>query len=131
MGGLCGEKLTAWHLVVARSILMMKRFGPVTFVPGDNGGIYPHCHSLYIEADTRVVVDPASNREKLAEILRVSGVDAVLLSHWHEDHLMYLDLFDGKELWISRFDAAPLASLDNFFDAYGMDEAERAPWTGT
>lgn len=110
---------------------MEKRFGPVVFIPGNNGGIYPHCHSLYIEADTRVVVDPASDRERLSAILGGPGVDAVLLSHWHEDHLMYLDLFDGKELWLSRFDEGPLTSLDKFFDEYGMNDEEREPWRKT
>ncbi|MBM3299982.1 MAG: MBL fold metallo-hydrolase [Deltaproteobacteria bacterium] len=110
---------------------MEKRFGPVLFVPGDNSGNYPCCHSLYVQGDVKVVIDPASNRERLRHILDTSGVDAVFLSHWHEDHFMHLDLFDGKELWISRFDAVPLRSLEDFFDAYGMTTDERPPWTQT
>ena len=39
------------------------RFGPVVFIPGDNGGRYPLCHSLYVEAkfkrDHRSRVQPA------------------------------------------------------------------------
>ncbi|MEW6138049.1 MAG: MBL fold metallo-hydrolase [Thermodesulfobacteriota bacterium] len=110
---------------------MDRRLGPLVFVPGQNSGQYPYCHSLYVEGDVKVLIDPASDRDKLAELLDKPGVDAILLSHWHEDHLMHLDLFDRQELWISRFDAEPLQSLDKFFDAYGMNDEERIPWTNT
>lgn len=110
---------------------MEQKFGPVLFIPGDNSGNYPNCNSLYVEGATKIVIDPASNRSRLAELRDNSGVDAALLSHWHEDHLMHLDLFDDKPLWISASDAEPLQSLDNFFDAYNMTADERGPWTKT
>ena len=110
---------------------METRFGPVMFIPGDNNGNYPCCNSLYVEGDTKVLIDPASNRDQLQRILDTSGVDAVWLSHWHEDHFMHLDMFEGKDLWISELDAEPLQSLDHFFDAYGMNTDERPPWTKT
>lgn len=110
---------------------MENRFGALTFIPGDNSGNYPHCHSLYIDGKVKLLIDPASNRERLIQIRENSGVDAVFLSHWHEDHFMHLDLFEGKELWISELDAEPLQSLERFFDAYGMNADERPPWTKT
>jgi hydroxyacylglutathione hydrolase len=110
---------------------MEKSFGPLLFIPGDNNGNYPCCHSLYLECDKKVLIDPASNRDRLLTILNTSGVDAVWLSHWHEDHFTHLDLFDSKELWISELDAEPLRSIDHFFDAYGMNSDERPPWTKT
>jgi glyoxylase-like metal-dependent hydrolase (beta-lactamase superfamily II) len=110
---------------------MEKTFGALTFIPGDNAGNYPHCHSLYIDADVKLLIDPASNREKLAQIRETSGVDAVFLSHWHEDHFMHLDLFEEKDLWISRLDSEPLQSIERFMDAYGMNDEERPPWTKT
>jgi hydroxyacylglutathione hydrolase len=110
---------------------METQFGPVRFIPGDNSGNYPHCHSLYIQGDVKLLIDPASNRDRLVQIRDTSGVDVVFLSHWHEDHFMHLDLFEGKELWIPTLDAEPLQSLDHFFDAYGMNADERPPWTKT
>lgn len=105
-----------------------QRFGPALFVPGENSGRYPFCHSLYIEADTKVLVDAASDEKRLIELRDGPGVDAVWLSHWHEDHFKCLYLFEDKELWISREDAAPLAGLEALFDAYGMDPEERVAW---
>jgi len=107
---------------------MEQTFGPIRFIPGSNSGRYPHCHSLYIEAGLKVLVDPASDRKRLAELRDGPGVDAVWLSHWHEDHFKDLDLFDDKELWISAEDAPPLASLDALLDAYGMNTDERRSW---
>lgn len=105
------------------------KFGPLVFIQGENSGLYPHCHSLYVQGDVNILVDPASDRDRLLGIRDSSGVDAVLLSHWHEDHLMHLDLFEDRRLWISRRDAEPLQGLDQFFDAYGMNADERDPWT--
>ena len=76
-----------------------------------------------------IVIDPASQRERLTQLRADPGVTSVWLSHWHEDHLMHLDLFEDVPLWISAPDAPPLSDFDSFMDAYGMDQAdERAYW---
>jgi glyoxylase-like metal-dependent hydrolase (beta-lactamase superfamily II) len=103
-------------------------FGPIRFIPGLNNGKYPFCHSLYIDG-AGVLIDPASDRERLVRLREEPGVKAVWLSHWHEDHLMHLDLFDDIPLWISQEDAPPLSDLERFLDWYGMQEAqERDAW---
>jgi hydroxyacylglutathione hydrolase len=108
------------------------RWGPIHFIPGPNRGKYPHCHSLYIEGGSRVVIDPASDPKTLADLADGPGVDMVWLSHAHEDHLMFLDLFNGRPLWVSEPDAPPLADLDVFIDYYGVtDEGERRFWKET
>jgi glyoxylase-like metal-dependent hydrolase (beta-lactamase superfamily II) len=104
-------------------------FGPVTFIPGDNRGRYPFCHSLFIEGEKRVVIDPASNQERLRSLRDGAGVDMVWLSHYHEDHLAYLGLFEDSELWISEADAPALADIEVFLDFYGIEKAEeRTMW---
>lgn len=105
-----------------------KRFGSLWFLPGENSGKYPYCHSLYVEG-AGVIIDPASRRERLAELRETHGVNTVWLSHWHEDHFMHLDLFDYLPLCVSEKDAAPLSDLDVFLDSYGMDNSdERRYW---
>jgi len=88
-----------------------KHFGPVWFIPGENKGKYPYCHSVYIEGEG-ILIDPASDRHRLEELRAQEGVRTVWLSHWHEDHFMHMDLFDDLPLWISREDAPPLSDLD-------------------
>ena len=105
-----------------------KHFGPVWFIPGDNGGRYPFCHSVYIQGEG-ILIDPASNRKRLTELREDPGVKTVWLSHWHEDHLMHLDLFDDLPLCISERDATPISDLNLFMDAYGMEDPnERRYW---
>jgi len=115
-------------MIPMKERLKERHLGPIWFIPGDNGGIYPSCHSIYIEGDG-ILVDPGSNRERLIELREAPGVREVWLTHWHEDHLMHLDMFDDLPLRVSAPDAPPLADLEAFMDAYGMEDAdERAYW---
>ncbi len=105
-----------------------KHFGPVWVIPGENRGKYPYCHSIYIEG-AGVLIDPASDRERLTRLKKDPGVREVWLSHWHEDHLMHLDLFDDLPLAISKIETPPLSDLDIFLDWYGLDNPEyRQDW---
>jgi hydroxyacylglutathione hydrolase len=104
------------------------RFGSVRFIPGENNGKYPYCHSLYVEG-AGILIDPASDRERLERLREEEGVRAVWLSHWHEDHLMHLDLFDDVPLWICEDDAPPLADIETFLNWYDMEDPEyREHW---
>jgi hydroxyacylglutathione hydrolase len=59
-------------------------------------------------------------------------VDAVWLSHWHEDHIRYLNLFTDCPLRISKRDFPPLTDLDIMMDWYSMGgESQRAYWKKT
>lgn len=105
------------------------QFGRVRFIRGENGGKYPFNHSLYLKGDkARVLIDPACSLEKLRR-LKDEGVDWVWLSHWHEDHIHYLNLFETCPLWMSGRDFPPLTDLDIFMDWYGLIGPEqRAYW---
>ena len=103
-------------------------FGPIRFIPGPNRGKYPHCHSIYIEG-ARILIDPAADRARLQRLRAQEGVDAVWLSHWHEDHFMHLDLFDDLPLAMHAADAPMLADMAGLLDAYGIEAPElREHW---
>jgi hydroxyacylglutathione hydrolase len=104
-------------------IMEEQHFGPVWFIPGQNQGKYPFCHSLYIEG-AGILIDPASDREALIRLRENQEVKMVWLSHWHEDHFMHLDLFDDLPLWISDRDAPPLSDIELFLDWYGIDKGD-------
>lgn len=104
-----------------------KHFGPVWFIPGENKGKYPYCHSVYIE-DSGVLIDPSSDRERLLEIHKQTRVNEIWLSHWHEDHFMHLDLFDDIPLCIMEPDAPPLSDLEVLINSYGLDEKYKEKW---
>jgi len=93
-------------------------FGPIRFIPGENRGKYPFCHSLYIDG-AGILIDPASDRDRLKGLRKDDGVRQVWLSHWHEDHFMHLDLFEDLPLLISEQDAPQLSDVELFLDGYG------------
>jgi hydroxyacylglutathione hydrolase len=107
--------------------LKEKHFGPVWFIPGENQGKYPYCHSIYIEGPG-VLIDPGSDRKRLLQLRENPGVKTVWLSHWHEDHFTNIDLFDNLPLHISEPDAPPLSDIELFMDSYGIDDTSRDYW---
>jgi len=99
------------------------QFGRIRFICGDNGGKYPFNHSLYLEGDnTCVIIDPSCSLQKLTDLQKKSKVDQVWLSHWHEDHIRYVNLFTDCPLWISEKDFPPLTDINVFLDWYGLKE---------
>jgi hydroxyacylglutathione hydrolase len=103
-----------------------RQFGRIQFICGENGGRYPFNHSLYIEGDdARVIIDPASDLEKLKHLKKNNGVDLVWLSHWHEDHTHYMHLFEDCPKWISARDFPPLTDIEIFLDWYGLKETHQ------
>ncbi|HPC00332.1 MAG TPA: MBL fold metallo-hydrolase [Syntrophales bacterium] len=104
-----------------------RHFGPVWFIPGNRGGRYPYCHSLFLEGPG-IIIDPASNFERLREIRNTEEVKAVWLSHWHEDHFTYLDLFDDLPLFIAPEDQPPFTDVEVLLDWYGLEGDHRDYW---
>jgi glyoxylase-like metal-dependent hydrolase (beta-lactamase superfamily II) len=103
-------------------------FGPIRFIPGENRGKYPFCHSLYVDG-AKILIDPASDRDRLKRLRDESGVKEVWLSHWHEDHFMHLDLFEEVPFLMSEQDAPQLSALELFLDGYGIEkENHRQVW---
>ena len=104
---------------------MDAQFGRIRFIRGDNGGKYPFSHSVYLEGrDCRVVIDPSCSMQKLSDLKQKEGVDQVWLSHWHEDHMAFLNFFEGCPLRISERDFQPLTDMEIFLDWYGIKEAQ-------
>ncbi len=108
-----------------------RRFGPVHLIPGANQGRYPHSNSVYVEG-AGVLIDAGADAARYRELLAGPGVREVWLSHWHEDHLACLDLFEGLPLVQMACEAEPLSDLEAFMDWYGMAREEyRDYWRRT
>jgi glyoxylase-like metal-dependent hydrolase (beta-lactamase superfamily II) len=105
-----------------------KNFGPVRFLPGPNNGKYPYCHSIFIEG-AGILIDPSSDRQRLEALRDTHDVNAVWLSHWHEDHFMHLDLFEDVPLAMHAADAPFLENMETFLDGYGIEDTDtREAW---
>jgi hydroxyacylglutathione hydrolase len=100
------------------------RFGKIKFIPGLNKGRYPYCHSLIVEDEVTAVIDPASDERALGEIHKERGIDTVILSHYHEDHWMYMKNFKGAKLWMHGGDSPTMDDLDRFMEWYGITDPQ-------
>lgn len=96
------------------------RFGNIVFIPGRNSGRSPFCNSLFIDDKIKAVVDPASDKNFLIKIGENPGVDVIVNTHYHEDHIRYNYLFQKAKLWVPEFDAPCFKSVKNFFDYWGV-----------
>lgn len=104
------------------------RAGPVRLLRSANGGRYPSANAVYVEG-AGVLIDAGTDRELLAALRDGPGVREIWLSHWHEDHIANLDLFEGVPLRQMALEAPPLADAETFMDWYGFDDgALRAQW---
>lgn len=100
----------------------------ILLIEGEKGGRYPHSHSLYLRDEGGILVDCGSD---LGEILRLEeeeGLAAILLTHYHEDHFLFLHRFPEVEVWASEGDASALESLDVLLDRYGVAGADEEPF---
>ena len=76
-----------------------------------------------------MLIDPASNEASLVALRDGPSVDEVWLSHYHEDHFLFVDVFEEKTLGMSERDAHALASMKDFLDYYDItDEKDRKAW---
>jgi glyoxylase-like metal-dependent hydrolase (beta-lactamase superfamily II) len=104
-----------------------RKFGPIWFLPGENSGKYPNCHSIYVQGPG-VIIDPSCAKDRLIQLRNTYGVSEVWLSHAHEDHIKHLGLFENLPLALSEKDAPVLAHIDRLLDAYGVKGAVRSYW---
>jgi glyoxylase-like metal-dependent hydrolase (beta-lactamase superfamily II) len=105
-----------------------KSIGPLRFIPGGNKGKYPYSNSVYVEG-AGVLIDAGADPDNLKALRDGPGVREIWLSHWHEDHIAQLGLFEGVPFRQMESEMEPLASLEGFLDWYGIaDEEFRQFW---
>lgn len=92
------------------------------------GGKYPHCHTVVVDDQTRVVIDASSDREKLLAFDSERTVDILITSHAHEDHILYNSMFTTARFWVPELDALPFHDIRSLIDQYGLTEEEALFW---
>jgi len=103
-----------------------RQFGPLKLIPGANRGRHPYSNSVYVEG-AGVLIDAGADEARYRELIAGPGVKEIWLSHWHEDHCTYLDLFAGLPLTQMEIEAEALTDIEVLIDWYGIsDEEHRA-----
>jgi len=101
-------------------IMDIRKFGRITFIPGENGSRYPHCNTLFIDDERKAVIDPGSNEALLKDLVLSRGIDVLVNSHCHEDHGLFNYLFEKSELWVNEIEAPCYRSYDALSEYYGL-----------
>ena len=101
--------------------------GRVRVLVGERGGAYPSGNSLLIRGtEETAIIDPS-----LAVIPRrdeFTGVDRVINSHCHEDHIAGNHCFPDAPWHLHEADVVGMRSLDDFMAIYGYPEPIELRW---
>jgi glyoxylase-like metal-dependent hydrolase (beta-lactamase superfamily II) len=95
-----------------------------TVIPGAEGGRYPDGNSLLVRGTAEtILIDPSLTVASRPP----RGVDRLLISHCHEDHLAGVCRFAEVPIHVHGADRLGLESLDGLMTIYGMPaEIDRA-----
>lgn len=97
-------------------------FGPITFLRGRRQGKYPYCHTLLVADQGLAVIDPSAEKETCRRLARDPCLQAVLVSHYHEDHQKYLSFFPDEQLWVPAHEAAAFADITAVLALMGLED---------
>ncbi|MGE5543572.1 MAG: MBL fold metallo-hydrolase [Bacillota bacterium] len=79
----------------------------------------PRCHCLYVEDDLRVLIDSSSGPE-IVNAIGPRGVDLLLTTHFHMDHILNHNYFSGAEIWVHSLDAPGVRSQRKYIELLGF-----------
>ncbi len=111
--------------------MIRKLADTIWLIEGGKGGRYPYSHSLYVRDGGGLLVDCGSDLAEIARLRRDEGLAAVLMTHYHEDHFLFLHRFPDVPVWASGGDAPALESFDVFLDWYGVKGTDSEPFFRT
>jgi glyoxylase-like metal-dependent hydrolase (beta-lactamase superfamily II) len=99
----------------------------VTVLTGDGNGAYPSGNSLYVRgAGESAIIDPSVTVVAMGGA--PAGVDVVINSHSHEDHVAGNGFFADARVHAHHEDLLGITSLDGLMDVYGWQGPIRDGW---
>lgn len=96
-----------------------------TVVPGADSGRYPQGNSLIVQGTSECLLFDPSLAVAAAP---PEGVDRIVISHCHEDHLAGVKALPEVPLAVHADDRIGLESLDGLMTIYGLPAEIEAPW---
>ena len=107
---------------------MDSRFGRISIIPGEDGRRFPHCTSLLIDDDVKVLIDPGAGLKTLTRLKREMSIDLVINTHYHFDHMAYNYLFDQARIIINEHEAPCYRDKKYLASLLGMEEVYGSAW---
>ena len=100
----------------------------IWLIEGGKGGRYPYAHSLFLRDGGGVLFDCGSDLQDILRLKKDDGLRLVVMTHYHEDHFLFLSMLPDVEVWATEEDAPALESFEILLDRYGVLESEWEPF---
>lgn len=104
--------------------MIQKLTDRIWLIEGGKGGRYPYSHSLYVRDGGGVLFDCGSDPEEILRLKREEGLRVIVMTHYHEDHFLFLHLLPEVEVWATEEDAPAMESFEVLLDRYGVPGSE-------
>ena len=105
--------------------ILMTR-GAVSVLAAADGGRYPNGHSVIVRGrEETILIDPSLT---IANAVSPPGIDRVLISHAHEDHLVGVFRYPGVPIQAHVADLGGLHSLAGLMEIYGLPSHIAPRW---
>jgi hydroxyacylglutathione hydrolase len=102
-------------------------FGKISVIWGDKNSLFPYCNTLFVDGKVRAVIDPGSSSTILAELAE-RGVDQVINSHFHFDHIRFNHLFPNADIVVHEYDKEAMSDKSKFAVKYSAARIEGMSW---
>ncbi len=102
---------------------MIKLTEHLIFVDGPNKGRFPFCNGLLIDDDVRALIDTDMAVEDINQ-LAAEGMDIIINSHYHEDHVLHNQKFTNAPVYAHPLDV-PGYTLEGYLEMYGFVGEDR------
>jgi hydroxyacylglutathione hydrolase len=104
------------------------QFGHIRVIPGEDKCRFPHCTSVFIDDEVKVVIDPGAGLKTLTALKQDTSIDIVINTHYHFDHIAYNYLFDKARIIINEKEAPFFRERKNLGALLGMEEVYGPEW---
>ncbi|MGE5423334.1 MAG: MBL fold metallo-hydrolase [Ignavibacteriales bacterium] len=102
--------------------------GHIKMIPGEKGGRFPFCNSLFIDDSIQVIIDPGAGLERLQRINREYHIEYVFNTHVHFDHIAFNHVFDEAKILVNKQESLFFNDRREFLKATGVQEILGEEW---
>ncbi|MFX0027713.1 MAG: MBL fold metallo-hydrolase [Candidatus Hermodarchaeota archaeon] len=97
---------------------LINKFENIYFIEGEREGNYPYSHSLLVGD---YLIDTGISGRRLRKVKRQFQINAIVLSHWHEDHISGNNLFHDLNFLCHEEDRIPIEDIEQILPYYRVD----------
>jgi len=98
----------------------MHRIGPLIVLEGKNDSKVPYSRSLYLDCSEKVLIDSGAQRKQLVNIDHEFGIELIINTHYHPDHIRNNHVFSNIPKWMNPLEYEMSRSIEKIAMANGV-----------